>query len=171
MKYVIDFFASRCPPASNVGYSLAWTACANSGTQPPTPAGPPSSLASAPYSSSWFNWRNYHQDVIPLAFAPVSMWRHGAVDVDASALLRGDPRYRTLGWTESNGHLYPRKSIFVSILVAPFYLLPVLAGVPDSAYFFWIAWGRLAAAVSPASRLRCVISPCAAGATSPRRPP
>jgi hypothetical protein len=95
------------------------------------------------------NWRNYHRDVVPLAFAPVSVWRHGTVDLDDFR-----PYYDALtpaerwAWAESpvNGHLYSEKSAFVSLLVAPFYLPPVLAGVPAERYDFWIAWGRLAAA-------------------------
>ena len=95
------------------------------------------------------NWRNYHQDVVPLAFTPVSVWRHGRLDLDDFR-----PYYDSLNakersvWSESetNGHLYSEKSVFVSLLAAPFYLPPVLAGVPTERYDFWIAWGRLIAA-------------------------
>lgn len=94
------------------------------------------------------NWRNYHQDVIPLAFAPVSVWRSGTVDVDAfRPYYEAIPASQRWAWTEAHGHLYPRKSIFVSLLVAPLYLPPILAGVPDSEYRFWIGWGRLCAAL------------------------
>jgi hypothetical protein len=92
------------------------------------------------------NWRHYHQDVVPLAFAPVSIWRYGTVNLDA---FRPWLDRRAAGehwpWTESNGHLYSEKSVFVSLLVAPWYLPPVLAGVPTENYDFWIAWGRIAA--------------------------
>lgn len=93
------------------------------------------------------NWRGYHQDVVPLAFAPVSIVRHGSFTLDPFReyhdALPVDERW---AWTESNGHLYNRKSIFVSILVAPWYVPPVIAGVPTKAYPFWISWGRIAAA-------------------------
>jgi hypothetical protein len=95
------------------------------------------------------NWRNYHRDVIPLAFAPVSLWRHGTLNVDEFLPYRdGLADVDRWAWTESaaNGHVYSEKSVFVSLLVAPFYLPPVLAGVPSERYEFWIAWGRLAAA-------------------------
>jgi hypothetical protein len=96
------------------------------------------------------NWRNFHQDVVPLAFAPVSVWRHGTVSVDAfRPYLETIPEQDRWAWTESdsNGHLYSRKSVFVSLLAAPFYLPPVLAGIPDQEYRVWIAWGRLVAAL------------------------
>jgi hypothetical protein len=95
------------------------------------------------------NWRNYHQDVVPLAFAPVSVWRHGTVDLEDFRPYRdARPEAERWAWAESevNGRLYSEKSVFVSLLVAPLYLPPVLAGVPTERYDFWIAWGRLAAA-------------------------
>jgi hypothetical protein len=95
------------------------------------------------------NWRGYVQDVVPLAFTPVSICRYGTVNLDAYQDYYDDlPLSSRWPWTRSeyNGHLYSEKSMFVSILVAPFYLPPVLAGVPTESYEFWISWGWLAAA-------------------------
>jgi hypothetical protein len=118
-------------------------------------------LALGVFCSAMFllvNWRNYIQDVTPLAFVPVSLWRHGTLDVEEFRSYRdslpegpefeGLPPSHRWGWTESaqDGRLYPMKSVFVSLLVAPFYLPPVLAGVPTERYDFWIAWARIAAA-------------------------
>lgn len=93
------------------------------------------------------NWRGYHQDVVPLAFAPVSIVRHGTVNIDAfRPYYDAQPVKQRWAWTESNGHLYSRKSLFVSLLVSPWYVAPVLAGIPTGNYDFWISWGRMAAA-------------------------
>jgi hypothetical protein len=94
------------------------------------------------------NWRGYHRDVVPLALAPVSVWRHGRVDLDDFRFYYESETARDRwAWTESQGHLYSRKSMFVSLLVAPFYLPPVLAGVPTENVGFWIGWGRFAAGI------------------------
>jgi hypothetical protein len=96
------------------------------------------------------NWRGYHQDVVPLAFTPVSIVRHGTVNLDAFQRYHDLlPLKERWAWTESNGHLYSRKSMFVSMLVAPWYIPPVVAGVPTDTPWscdFWISWGRMAAA-------------------------
>ncbi|OAI41719.1 hypothetical protein AYO40_02400 [Planctomycetaceae bacterium SCGC AG-212-D15] len=97
------------------------------------------------------NWRGYHQDVVPLAFAPVSMIRYGTVSLEPfrpyyDGLVAENPNADRWAWSESNGRLYSEKSMFVSMLAVPFYLPPVLAGVPTDDYRVWIAWGRLVAA-------------------------
>jgi hypothetical protein len=95
------------------------------------------------------NWRGYVVDVVPLALAPVSICRYGTVNLDVyRPYYEALPEADRWPWTESpsNGHLYSEKSMFVSILVAPLYLPPVLAGVPTENYTFWISWGWLAAA-------------------------
>ena len=52
----------------------------------------------------------------------------------------GNQRYPfTLG---TDGHWYPRKSLFASLLVVPFYLPPVLCGVPTENVAFWLAWSQ-----------------------------
>src|SRR5262249_42628170 len=56
------------------------------------------------------------------------------------------PENQRYTFTEVNGHLYSIKPIFVSLLATPFFLPPVLGGVPTENVEFWIAWGRLVAA-------------------------
>lgn len=95
------------------------------------------------------NWRNYAVDTISQALVPVRLCRDGRLDLNAYRALYEDLKADGKGYSfaEANGHLYPRNSLFVSILVAPLYLPPVLAGVPTDAIRFWIAWGRLCAAL------------------------
>jgi hypothetical protein len=94
------------------------------------------------------NWRGHHQDMVPLAFAPVSIVRHGKPDLDHFRPYFDQlPADQRGAWTEANGHLYARKSVFVPIVAAPLYLPPVLAGVPTEDYRFWIFWGRIVAAI------------------------
>lgn len=94
------------------------------------------------------NWRAYHIDVVPLALIPVSVWRHGTVDLDAFRdYYKSLPADQKYPFVESKTHLYPQKPFFVSLLAAPFYLPPILAGVPTTAVDFWISCGRLCAAI------------------------
>ncbi len=94
------------------------------------------------------NWRNYVVDDIPQSLLPVTLLREGTVQLDSYR-----PFYDTLkesgkhyAFTDVNGHLYARNSMYVSMLVAPLYLPPVLAGVSLHDARFWIAWGTLCAA-------------------------
>jgi hypothetical protein len=95
------------------------------------------------------NWRNYVVDNIPQSLVPVVLWREGSFRLDSYR-----PEYEALtetgqgyAFTEAGGHLYPRNSIYTSLLVAPAYLPPVLLGVPTHSVGFWVAWGGCAAAI------------------------
>lgn len=94
------------------------------------------------------NWRNYVVDDIPQSLLPVTLLREGTVRLDSYR-----PEYEELkqsgkhyAFTEVDGHLYARNSMYVSALVAPLYLPPVLAGVSLHNTRFWIAWGTISAA-------------------------
>src|SRR5262249_4353410 len=95
------------------------------------------------------NWRNYVVDNIPQSLLPVWLWREGRFRLDSywpeyEALTETGQGY---AFTEAGGHLYPRNSVYTSLLVAPAYIPPVLAGVPTHSVGFWVAWGGCAAAV------------------------
>lgn len=106
------------------------------------------------------NWRNKPVDNIALALLPVTLFRHGTLDLDVYRAyyedLSDDENY---SFTESKGHLYPMKSYFSALLAAPLFLPPILAGVPDYEYRpdaapgdhysvdIWFNWGRLASAL------------------------
>jgi hypothetical protein len=95
------------------------------------------------------NWRNFVVDDIPQSLVPVVLWREGTVRLDTyrpeyEALKQTGQHY---AFTESGGHLYPRNSVYVALLIAPLYLPPVLWGVPTNALRFWVAWGGCTAAL------------------------
>jgi hypothetical protein len=94
------------------------------------------------------NWRDFAVDTIPQALVPVQLWRAGTFNLDSYRYLYEElkPEGRAYPFTESQGHLYPRNPVFVSLLVSPLYLPPVALGVPTEEHRFWIAWGRLCAA-------------------------
>ena len=93
------------------------------------------------------NWHNYMVDFVPLSLIPVSLWREGTVQLDAfRPYYESLPEKQRYTFTEVNGHLYSIKPVFVSLLAAPFFSPPVLAGVPAENVDFWIGWGRLVAA-------------------------
>jgi hypothetical protein len=94
------------------------------------------------------NWRNYVVDDIPQSLVPVTLWREGTIRLDSYR-----PDYEKFketrqeyAFTEAGGHLYPRNSVYVSLLVAPFYLPPVLGGVNLHNLRFWVAWGGVCVA-------------------------
>lgn len=94
------------------------------------------------------NWRNYSNDYMPLALVPVSLCRYGVLDLDVyRGYYESMPANKRYAFTDSHGHLYPMKPLFVSLLVVPLYVPPLLAGVPTDAVDFWVAWGRLANAL------------------------
>src|SRR5262249_5607046 len=97
------------------------------------------------------NWRNYNIDDVPQALVPVSLWRDGTVRLDLFRdyyeSLPADSRYP---FREIDGHLYPRNSVFDSLLIAPLYLPPVLLGMPTKAVNVWIVWGGVSAAIGTA---------------------
>jgi hypothetical protein len=93
------------------------------------------------------NWHNYMVDFVPLSLIPVSLCRQGTVQLDSfRSYYESLPQNQRYTFTEVDGHLYSIKPIFVSLLATPFFLPPVLAGVPTEMVEFWIAWGRLVAA-------------------------
>jgi hypothetical protein len=94
------------------------------------------------------NWHNYVTDYTPLALIPVSVWRAGTTNLDLYRhYYESLPATARYAFIDSQGHLFAMKPIFVSLLALPWYLPPVLSGVPTEAVDFWIAWGRLAAAI------------------------
>jgi hypothetical protein len=96
------------------------------------------------------NWRDYCVDTISQALVPVRVWRAGTFDLDPYRGYYEELRQegKAYSFTESaDGHLYAKNSVFVSLLVAPLYLPPVVLGVPTEDVRFWIAWGRLCAAL------------------------
>jgi hypothetical protein len=115
------------------------------------------------------NWHDFAVDTIPQALVPVRLWRAGTCNLDSYRYLYEAlrPTEQAYPFTESQGHLYPRNPVFVSLLVSPLYLPPVALGVPSDArdpgwfpgkllcralvdpsevHRFWIAWARLCAA-------------------------
>jgi hypothetical protein len=94
------------------------------------------------------NWRDFGVDTIPQALVPVRLWRDATFNLDCyrDYYLELKEQGKGYPFTESNGHLYARNSVFVSLLVSPLYLPPVALGVPTEDYRFWIAWARLCAA-------------------------
>ncbi len=107
------------------------------------------------FSASLFvlvNWRNYANDFTPLALVPVSVWREGNLDLDEyrNYYASFPPGYPV---TESNGHLYPMKPMFVSLLATPLYCFPIALGVATENVPFWIGWGHLVAAAMAGSGL------------------
>ena len=94
------------------------------------------------------NWRDFVADDIPQSLVPVTLWREGTIRLDSF-----QPDYDKLketrqhyAFTESGGHLYPRNSVYVSLLIAPLYLPPVLSGRDLHDLRFWVAWGTVCAA-------------------------
>jgi hypothetical protein len=94
------------------------------------------------------NCRKYAADVIPIGLMPVSILRDGTLNMDSFRPyyeeMHPGQRYT---FVEVGGHLYPMKPFTVSLLAVPFYVPPVLLGVPTLDTTFWIRWGRVFAAV------------------------
>ncbi len=93
------------------------------------------------------NWRNFLVDTIAQALVPVCVVREGTLQLDTYRAYYEQLAREGRAWSfvEVNGHLYPMHSYFVPFLLTPFYLPPILAGVPTDAVRFWVAWGRLCA--------------------------
>lgn len=108
------------------------------------------------------NWRSIPSDNIAMPLLPVSLLRHGTLDLDAFRPYYEDlPDDQNYSFTESNGHLYPMKAYFSALLATPLYVPPVLANIPTLqentkekadktgerySVEFWTNWGRLSTA-------------------------
>jgi hypothetical protein len=93
------------------------------------------------------NWHNYMVDFVPLSLIPVALLRDGTVQLDSfRQYYESLPENQRYTFTVVNGHLYSIKPVFVSLLATPFFVPPVLVGVPAEKVEFWLGWGRLTAA-------------------------
>jgi hypothetical protein len=92
------------------------------------------------------NWRNYGVDTISQALLPVRLLRDHTFNLDVYRDYYEELKDKGKGYSfaaSPDGHLYPKNSIFVSLLATPLYLPPVLAGVPTENVRVWIAWSRV----------------------------
>lgn len=95
------------------------------------------------------NWRDFVVDDIPQSLVPVTLWREGTIRLDSYRPLYEELKQKRqhYAFTESGGHLYPRNSVYVSLLIAPLYLPPILTGRDLLEWRLWVAWGTVCAAV------------------------